>query len=92
MFQRSWAKHARSTSAFGLLSVGLNDPPAMVKAGEASGQLDIILDRLADFLEANESLKREIKSAMTYPVISLVLIFGITAYLLVGVVPKFEKM
>jgi type IV pilus assembly protein PilC len=64
----------------------------MVKAGEASGQLDIILNRLAEFLEAAESLKREIKSAMTYPVISLVLIFSITGYLLVGVVPKFKTM
>lgn len=64
----------------------------MVKAGEASGQLDVILNRLADFLEASEALKSEIKSAMTYPVISLVLILGITAYLLVGIVPKFEKM
>jgi type IV pilus assembly protein PilC len=64
----------------------------MVKAGEASGQLDIILNRLAEFLEATETLKREIKSAMTYPIISLVLIFGITGYLLVGVVPKFKTM
>lgn len=64
----------------------------MIKAGEASGQLDTILNRLADFLEASESLKREIKGAMTYPVISLVLIFGITGYLLVGVVPKFATM
>jgi type IV pilus assembly protein PilC len=64
----------------------------MVKAGEASGQLDIILNRLADFLESSETLKGEIKSAMTYPVISLLLIFGITGYLLVGVVPKFEQM
>jgi len=64
----------------------------MVKAGEASGQLDVILNRLAEFLEATESLKREIKSAMTYPIISLCLIFGITGYLLVGVVPKFKTM
>jgi type IV pilus assembly protein PilC len=64
----------------------------MVKAGEASGQLDVILNRLADFMEATEALKSEIKSAMTYPVISLCLIFCITGYLLVGVVPKFEKM
>ena len=64
----------------------------MVKAGESSGQLDVILNRLADFLEANETLKSEIKSAMTYPIISLCLIFGITGYLLVGVVPKFEAM
>ncbi len=64
----------------------------MVKAGEASGQLDIILNRLSDFLEAAEALKSEIKSAMTYPVISLALILSITGYLLIGVVPKFEKM
>jgi type IV pilus assembly protein PilC len=64
----------------------------MIKAGEASGQLDVILNRLADFLESAEALKSEIKSAMTYPVISLLLIFGITAYLLVGVVPKFQTM
>ena len=64
----------------------------MVKAGEASGQLDVILNRLADFMEATESLKREIKSAMTYPVISLVLILSITGYLLIGVVPKFQAM
>lgn len=64
----------------------------MVKAGEASGQLDVILNRLADFLENAEGLKAEIKSAMTYPVISLCLILGITFYLMVGVVPKFETM
>lgn len=64
----------------------------MIKAGEASGQLDVILNRLADFMEASEILKGEIKSAMTYPIISLCLIFGITGYLLVGVVPKFQQM
>jgi len=64
----------------------------MIKAGEASGQLDVILSRLADFLEANEALKREIKSAMTYPVISLIMVLGITAYLLVCIVPKFQTM
>jgi type IV pilus assembly protein PilC len=64
----------------------------MVKAGEASGQLDVILNRLADFMEANEALKSEIKSAMTYPVISLILIFGIAGYLLIGIVPKFKTM
>jgi len=64
----------------------------MIKAGEASGQLDTILNRLADFMEASEALKSEIKGAMTYPVISLVLIFGISGYLLIGVVPKFQKM
>lgn len=64
----------------------------MVKAGEASGQLDIILNRLADFLENIEELKREVKSAMTYPVISLTLILGITTFLIVGIVPKFKEI
>lgn len=61
----------------------------MIKAGEASGQLDTILGRLADYMEATEQLKREIKGAMTYPVVSLVMILGITIFLLVFIIPKF---
>jgi type IV pilus assembly protein PilC len=61
----------------------------MVKAGEASGELDTILARLADYQEASAALKREIKSAMTYPVISLTLVFGITIFLLTVIVPRF---
>ena len=64
----------------------------MVKAGEAGGQLDTILKRLADYMEANEALKREIKSAMTYPTISLCMILAITIGLMVGIVPKFEEI
>lgn len=65
---------------------------SMVRAGEASGQIDEILVRLADYLEASQRLKREIKSAMTYPIVSLVMIFSITAYLMIGIVPKFEEV
>ncbi len=65
---------------------------SMVRAGEASGQIDEILVRLADYLEASQKLKREIKSAMTYPIVSLVMIFGITAYLMIGIVPKFKEV
>lgn len=64
----------------------------MVRAGEASGQLDIVLTRLADYQEAAEKLKSEIKSAMTYPVVSLVMVLGITLFLLVFIIPKFEEM
>ncbi|HZE98265.1 MAG TPA: type II secretion system F family protein [Planctomycetota bacterium] len=64
----------------------------MIKAGEASGQLDVILQRLADYMESVEELKREIKAAMTYPVISLVLILTITIGLVVGIVPKFQTI
>ncbi len=65
---------------------------SMVKAGEVSGQMDIILNRLADYEEAAEELTREIKSAMTYPVISMVLVLGITAFLMIGVVPSFKNI
>jgi len=65
---------------------------SMVKAGEISGQMDIILNRLADYQEASEELSREIKSAMTYPVISMVLVLGITAFLMLGVVPTFKDV
>ena len=64
----------------------------MVKAGEVSGQIDEILVRLADYQEANAKLKREIKSAMTYPVVSLVLVVSITAFLMVGIVPQFRPI
>jgi type IV pilus assembly protein PilC len=65
---------------------------SMVSAGEISGQMDVILERLADYQEASESLRREVKSAMTYPCISLILVFGITAFLMLGVVPTFRQV
>jgi type IV pilus assembly protein PilC len=64
----------------------------MIKAGEASGQLDVILSRLAEFLESSQALKREIKSAMTYPVISLSLITLIVIGLMVFLIPQFENI
>ncbi len=64
----------------------------MVKAGEASGQLDIVLTRLADYQESAENLKSEIKSAMTYPIVSLVMVSAISLFLLVFIIPKFEEM
>ena len=64
----------------------------MIRAGEASGQLDEILVRLAEYQEATVALRREIKAAMTYPVISLALITGITLFLMVGILPKFKTI
>jgi type IV pilus assembly protein PilC len=65
---------------------------SMVCAGEVSGQMDIILERLAEYMESAESLRREVKSAMTYPVISMTLVLGITAFLMLGVVPTFKEI
>lgn len=65
---------------------------SMVRAGEASGQMDIILERLAEYVEEADELRREVKSAMTYPVISLILVLGITSFLMLGVVPTFRQV
>jgi len=65
---------------------------SMIRAGEASGQMDTILIRLAEYMEASEKLKRDIRSAMTYPVISLVLIFSIAGFLMIGIIPKFQSI
>ncbi len=65
---------------------------SMVKAAEVSGQMDVILVRLADYLESAEELRREIKSAMTYPIISMILVTGITAFLMIGIVPGFRQV
>ncbi|RKY26751.1 MAG: type II secretion system F family protein [Planctomycetota bacterium] len=64
----------------------------MVRAGEASGQLDIILVRLAEYQESTAALKREIRAAMTYPAISLALITLITIFLMVYIVPQFKQI
>jgi type IV pilus assembly protein PilC len=65
---------------------------SMVRAGEASGNLDGILVQLAEYLEATEKLKREIRSAMTYPVIALVIVVTIATGLLLFIVPKFQDI
>ncbi len=64
----------------------------MARAGEASGNLDTVLTRLAEYMESAEQLKREIKSAMTYPVISLCLIIAIAGALMIFIVPKFKEI
>jgi len=65
---------------------------SMIRAGEVSGQIDTILTRLAEYLEAAAHLRSEIKSAMTYPVISLVLVIGIASFLMIGIVPSFKPV
>ena len=65
---------------------------SMVRAGEASGNLDGILVQLAEYLEAAEKLKREVRSAMTYPVIALVIVVLIAGGLLIFIVPQFQEI
>ena len=56
----------------------------MVRAGEASGKLDLILNRLASFREKAAKIAGKVKSAMTYPIIVLVIAISMTAGLMVG--------
>ena len=64
----------------------------MVAAGEAGGILDVILNRLAVFLEKNDALARKIKGAMVYPAVMLVVVIACTTILLWKVVPVFAAM
>ncbi len=64
----------------------------MARAGEASGSLDTILVRLADFLEKAERTKNKVKGAMVYPMVVMVMALGILTVLMVFVVPKFEEI
>lgn len=64
---------------------------AMVRAGEKSGQLDVILRQLVSYIEKAAKIKSQIKSAMTYPVIIIVVAIGVVALLLAFVVPAFAK-
>ena len=64
----------------------------MVRAGEASGQLDIIMTRLAEYMESSAQLRREIRSAMTYPIVALALVLTITFFLLTYIVPRFKEI
>ncbi|OQA56183.1 MAG: Type II secretion system protein F [Candidatus Omnitrophica bacterium ADurb.Bin277] len=64
----------------------------MVKAGETSGRLEEILDRVALYLEKASALQKKVKSAMMYPAVVSILAFGITFAMLAFVIPKFATI
>jgi len=64
----------------------------LVAAGEQSGTLDDLLDKIATYKEKTEALKAKIKSAMFYPAAILIAAFIVTTILLVWVVPQFQEM
>ena len=63
----------------------------LVTAGEISGTLDIMLDRIATFQEKDQRLKANIKKALTYPISVLIIAGVVSAVLLIKVVPAFEQ-
>ena len=64
----------------------------MVAAGEAGGILDVILRRLSAYMEKAAKLKAQVKGAMTYPIVTLIIAVGVVAVILVFVIPVFEEM
>lgn len=64
----------------------------MVEAGEAGGILDVILVRLAQFLEKLDALQRKVKSALMYPAVVGCVAMGATAFMLMFIIPTFAKM
>jgi len=77
---------AKSPKAFNRLYVN------MIKAGEAGGALETILQRLAEFQERSESLKRKVKSAMIYPICVVSFAAGILTFIMYKIVPAFQKI
>ncbi len=77
---------AKSPKAFDRLYVN------MIKAGEAGGALEIILQRLADFKERAESLKRKVKGALIYPIVVVSVAVGILTFIMIKIVPSFQEI
>ncbi|MCL4742610.1 MAG: type II secretion system F family protein [Phycisphaerales bacterium] len=64
----------------------------MVNAGEIGGVLDVILQRLAEFMEKSQRLKRRIKGAMVYPVVVVSVAIIILTFIMMFIIPKFEEI
>ncbi len=77
---------ARHPKAFDRLYVN------MVKAGEAGGALEVILQRLAEFKEKAQSLKKKIIGAMVYPAVVICVAVSILVFIMVMIIPKFKKI
>ena len=64
----------------------------MVAAGETGGVLDVILQRLAEFMEKAQSLMRKIRGAMIYPCVVISFAGGVVGFIMVQVIPKFQEI
>ena len=91
---------AREVESGSALSVALSKYPiyfnrlftSLTEAGEESGKLDTMLDRVATYNEKLEIIKSKVKSALMYPIIVLVIAGVVTILLLLFVIPQFESL
>lgn len=65
---------------------------SMVVAGEASGALDLVLERLADFLEEQEAIRTRVTTALAYPLLMIIVGSGVMIFLLGFVIPKITSV
>jgi type IV pilus assembly protein PilC len=65
---------------------------SMIKAGEIGGILDVILERLSNYLESAEELKGKIKGAMVYPAVISIVAACVTLFLIIFIIPTFENI
>ena len=77
---------AKAPKAFDRLYVN------MIKAGEAGGALETILQRLAEFQERSQSLRRKIKGALVYPIVVVMFAVAILVFIMLRIVPEFQKI
>jgi type IV pilus assembly protein PilC len=64
----------------------------MIRAGEAAGAMENILNRLASFMESSARIAGKVKSALIYPIVVLVVAGGVTSGLMIFIVPNFTKI
>ncbi|MBM3997244.1 MAG: type II secretion system F family protein [Planctomycetes bacterium] len=64
----------------------------MLRAGEAGGALEVILRRLAEFMEKAMSLARRVQGALIYPCVVVAVAVGILTFIMIFIIPKFEKI
>ncbi|OHB81024.1 MAG: type II secretion protein F [Planctomycetes bacterium RBG_16_64_12] len=64
----------------------------MIKAGEAGGALEVILQRLAEFQERAQSLRRKVKGALVYPIVVVMFAVAILVFIMLRIVPEFRKI
>lgn len=64
----------------------------MVKAGELGGVMDVVLERLAEFMEKAQRIHNKVVGAMVYPVVVLLMAVGIVTFLMIFIIPKFEEI
>jgi type IV pilus assembly protein PilC len=77
---------AKAPKAFDRLYVN------MIKAGEAGGALEVILQRLAEFQERAQALRRKVKGALVYPITVVTFAVGILVFIMLKIVPSFQKI